>query len=62
MLAGLVVAIALTGCATLGDLFVCEKDVALSKVPAPVLTAAKGAVKGVVLSEAEMKKEDGQVV
>jgi len=54
--------VGLTGCATIDNLFEEEEAVALSEVPAPVIAAAKDAVKGIVLIEAEMEKEDGQTV
>jgi hypothetical protein len=50
------------GCATLDDLFEQEKEVPLSEVPAEALRAAKGAVDGVTITEAEMEKEDGETV
>jgi uncharacterized membrane protein YkoI len=56
------VVVALAGCATVDDLFETEKEIPLSEVPAPAIAAAKGAVKGIVLTEAEMEKEDGQTV
>ena len=58
----MVVVAALTGCATIGDLFDREQEVDLSQVPPPALDAAKGAVKDIVLTEAEVKEEDGQIV
>jgi len=58
-----VVAVAvLSGCATVGNLFEGGKEVALSEVPAPAITAAKDAVRGIVLTEAELEEEDGQIV
>lgn len=56
------VVVGLAGCATVGDLFEKEKEVALSEVPAPALAGAKGAVKGFVPAEAEMEEKDGQTV
>lgn len=56
------VVVGLAGCATIDDLFEKEEEVALSEVPAPAIAAAKGAVKGIVLVEAEVEKEDGQTV
>jgi hypothetical protein len=37
----------------------CEKDIALTEVPAPALTAAKAAVPGITLCEAEVEVEAG---
>ena len=50
------------GCATLDDLFENEKEVPLSEVPAAAVTAAKGAVAGIELTEADVEKEDGRMV
>jgi uncharacterized membrane protein YkoI len=50
------------GCASLDDLFENEKEVPLSEVPAAAVTAAEGAVEGITLTEAEVEKEDGQMV
>ena len=61
----LIVAVAvlgLTGCATMEGPFEHEKSIPLSEVPAPALAAAKGAVKDIVLTEAEVEEEDGQLV
>ena len=52
----------LVGCGTIEELFESEESVPLSEVPAPALNAAKAAVKGIVLTEAEVEKEDGQIV
>ena len=49
----------LTGCATTEEH---EESVPMSEVPAPVLEAAQAAVEGIVLSEAEVEMEDGQLV
>jgi len=38
----------------------CEKEIALSEVPEPVLAAAKAAVPGITLCEAEVEVEDGK--
>ena len=57
-----VTVLGLTGCGTLGELFEHEESVPLSEVPTPVLDAAKAAVKGIVLSEAEVEEEDGVLV
>ncbi|MHC4627080.1 MAG: PepSY domain-containing protein [Planctomycetota bacterium] len=50
------------GCATLDELFEHEKEIPLSEVPAAAAAAAKGAVEGIELTEAEVEKEDGQTV
>ena len=39
-----------------------EEEIALSKVPVPVLKAARGAVDGIVIEEAEVEVEDGQTL
>lgn len=49
----------LTGCATMEEH---ESSVPMSEVPASVLEAAQAAVEGIVLSEAEIETEDGQLV
>jgi len=54
--------IGLAGCAKMRDMIGMEQEVPLKDVPAVVLDAAKGAVEGIVLSEAEMETEDGKVV
>ena len=50
------------GCASLDDLFENEKEVPLSEVPAAAVAAAKRAVEGITLTEADVEKEDGQTV
>ncbi|UCE49466.1 MAG: PepSY domain-containing protein [Phycisphaerales bacterium] len=50
------------GCATLDELFENEKEIPLSEVPGAAVAAAKGAVEGIELTEAEVEKEDGQTV
>jgi hypothetical protein len=50
------------GCATLDELFENEKEVPLSEVPDAAVAAAKAAVDGIELTEAEVEKEDGQMV
>ncbi len=57
-----IVVIALAGCAPLEELFESEKSIPLSEVPAPALEAARAAVEGIVLTEAEVEEEDGQLV
>ncbi len=54
--------IGLAGCAPLEELFESEKSIPLSEVPAPALEAARAAVEGIVLTEAEVEEEDGQLV
>jgi len=39
-----------------------EQEIALSEVPAEALQAARGAVDGITLTEAEVEEEDGQMV
>lgn len=39
-----------------------EKEIPLSDVPAAAFQAARGAVDGITLTEAEMEKEDGQMI
>ena len=56
------VVIGLAGCAPLEELFESEKSIPLSEVPAPALEAARAAVEGIVLTEAEVEEEDGQLV
>mgnify|MGYP001820160146 FL=1 len=56
------VAMVLSGCATKEEWSEDEKEIALSEVPAPVMTAAEGAVEGFVPEEAEVETEDGQMV
>ncbi|MDP6523051.1 MAG: PepSY domain-containing protein [Kiritimatiellia bacterium] len=58
----MITVVTLAGCATFEDLFEKEQEIELSAVPAAALNAAKGAVKGIVLTEAEMEEEDGQVL
>ena len=55
----LIAALGLTGCMTTQDE---ETTVPISEVPAPVLEAAREAVKDIELTEAEMEEEDGQLV
>ena len=50
------------GYATLDELFENEKEVPLSEVPAAAVAAAQGAVAGIELAEANVEKEDGQMV
>ncbi len=57
-----IVVIGLAGCAPLEELFESEKSIPLSEVPAPALEAARAAVEGIVLTEAEVEEEDGQLV
>ena len=57
-----VAVLGLAGCETLEELTEREEEVPLSEVPAPALKAAQAAVDGIVLTEAEIDKEDGQVV
>ncbi|UCC97878.1 MAG: PepSY domain-containing protein [Phycisphaerales bacterium] len=52
----------LAGCATLESMFEDEKEIPLAQVPDAVVTAAKGAVDGITLKEAEIEDEDGQTV
>ena len=54
--------IGFAGCAKVLSVIGMEQEVPLKEVPAVVLDAAKGAVEGIVLSEAEMETEDGKVV
>lgn len=56
------VAVILSGCATMDEWFEDENEVALSEVPAPVMTAAKGTAEGFVPEEAEVETEKGQMV
>jgi len=56
------VLVCLVGCESLESLFEKEKEIPLSQVPEPALTAAQGAVEGITLTEAEMETEDGQTV
>lgn len=50
--------VAFAGCATLDG----DKSVELSEVPAAVKSAAAAEVEGIVLTEAEVEEEDGQLV
>jgi len=52
----------LSGCAAMDELFEKEEEIPLSEVPAPVMTAAQGAVEGFVPEEAEVETEKGQMV
>ncbi len=54
--------IGLAGCGPLAELFDGERSIPLSEVPAPALEAARAAVEGIVLTEAEVEEEDGQLV
>ena len=61
----LIIAVAslnLAGCGTLDEFLEHERSVPLSEVPTPALNSAKAAVKGIVLTEAEVEEEDGQLV
>ncbi|MHC4170276.1 MAG: PepSY domain-containing protein, partial [Planctomycetota bacterium] len=46
----------------LDELFENEKEIPLSEVPAAAVAAAKGAVAGIELTEADVEKEDGRMV
>ena len=50
------------GCASLESMFENEKEIPLSEVPSQALEAAKGAVEGITLTEAEVEEEDGVTV
>ena len=50
------------GCASLESMFENEKEIPLSEVPSQALEAAKGAVEGITLTEAEVEAEDGTTV
>jgi uncharacterized membrane protein YkoI len=54
--------VVLAGCASLCPYAEREKSIPLSEVPAAVKDAATAAVEGIVLTEAEVEKEDGQLV
>jgi hypothetical protein len=54
--------IGVTGCAVLDFGSEDEHEIPLSEVPAEALQAARGAVDGIVLEEAEIEAEDGQTV
>ena len=56
------VIVMMTGCTAMEELLEGEKAIPLSEVPAPALAAARAAVAGIVLTEAEMEKEGGQVI
>lgn len=58
---GLVLA-SLVGCATLESMFEDEKEIPLAQVPDAAIAAAKSAVDGIALKEAEVEDEDGQTV
>jgi Peptidase propeptide and YPEB domain len=62
----LVISLLLTcamGCAVLDfDSDDDEQEIPLSEVPAEALQAARGAVDGITLTEAEAEEEDGQMV
>jgi len=57
-----VLLIALAGCASMRECMNGEKSIPLSEVPAAARDAATAAVEGIVLTEAEVEKEDGQLV
>lgn len=57
-----VVLIGFAGCAKVLDMIEMEQEIPLSEVPDVVLDAAKGAVEGIVFSEAEMETLDGKTV
>lgn len=50
------------GCATFDEMFEKEKEVPLSDVPAEALAAAQDTIDDIVITEAEIEKEDGQTV
>lgn len=50
------------GCESVESMFDKDEAIALSKVPEPALEAAKAAVPGIVLTEAEVEEENGQAV
>ncbi|MHC4517043.1 MAG: PepSY domain-containing protein [Planctomycetota bacterium] len=50
------------GCAVLDSGSEDEQEIPLSEVPAEALQAARAAVDGITLTEAEMEEEDGQTV
>lgn len=52
----------LVGCKSMDSSGSDEKSVPLSEVPAPALGAAQAAVEGIVLEEAEVETEKGQLV
>lgn len=61
----LVVALLLTcatGCSTVNPGSQDEREIPLSEVPAEALRAARGAVDGITLTEAEVEAEDGQTL
>ncbi len=59
--AGLIV-MWLVGCGLVECELEGEKEIPLSQVPAAVVAAARGAVDGITLTEAEVETEDGQFV
>ena len=54
--------VCLVGCESLESVFEKEKEVPLSEVPEAAVTAAKGAVEGITLTEAETQTKGGQAV
>lgn len=58
----ILVVVGVAGCAKVLDMVEMEREVPLTDVPAVVLDAAKGAVEGIVLGEAEVETEDGKTV
>lgn len=62
MILGAIVLAGLTACATMQDDEEDEREIPLSEVPQAVQDAAKAAVPGIVLSEAEVETEDGKQV
>jgi len=59
---GIMMILGLAGCATVDELFEKDQEIPLSEVPAPVLAAAQSAVEGIVLTDAEVEVEKGQIV
>lgn len=57
-----IIILGLVGCATLGKMFEEEKEVPLSEIPTPVLVAAKGAVKNIILTKSKIKEVDDQKI
>ena len=57
-----VAVVGMAGCAPLADLFGGDEPIPLSEVPAPALEAARAAVEGIVLTEAEVEEEGGRLV
>ena len=58
MYAALVGALLVSGCAIWED----DEEIAVSSVPPVVMDAARGAVAGLQVTEAEMERKDGQTV